>query len=130
MSDGATFMNEDARRILDNHLRVGPEKPVSYLPINTINKVIGIEVAKYESLISESGSKSLVFSPEDCCIKSGAVYAYHESGLRNILESNKNILLDNNWPSDPVGFITRMADEWLENESPIMPVIRSAFGDT
>nr|WP_294547368.1 hypothetical protein [uncultured Rhodopila sp.] len=130
MSDGATFMNEDARRILENHLRVGPEKPVSYLPINTINRVIGIEVTKYESLISKSGSKSLVFGPEVCCIKSGAVYAYHESSLRNILESNKHILLDNDWPSDPVGFITRMADEWLENESPIMPVIKSAFGDT
>ena len=131
MSENITkYSNQDVKRILDNHLDVGLEKPISYLPIRTVTDVVGISVAAYRVLIEKSGAKSLVFYQEDCCIKSGAVYAYHIDGLRNILEDHRKTLIENGWPVDPLQFITRIAAEWLDEKSPVLPVVRSAFGDS
>jgi hypothetical protein len=115
--------------MLKYHLAVGSEKPVSYLPITTIKKVIGLEISEYTALVEDTAAKSLVFYPEVCCIKSGAVYAYDTDGLERILDRYKKLLLDNGWPTDPVPFITRIASEWLDDKNPVLPVVRRTFGE-
>jgi hypothetical protein len=55
----------DARRILDEHLAVGRAKPVSYLPIKTIEDVIGITIQVYASLIEKSGNKAAIFAASE-----------------------------------------------------------------
>jgi hypothetical protein len=129
MEDIAASLGEDAKRLVDNHLKIGPEKPVSYLPIKTVEKVIGISVQDYMSLIERSGNEGIVFGAEDCCINSGAVYAFNCHYLSKILKDNQTILSEHGWPATPVDFILRIAAEWVDEESPIMPVIRKAFGD-
>jgi hypothetical protein len=130
MEDIRASLGEDAKRLVDNHLRIGPEKPVSYLPIKTVEKVIGITIQDYMSLIERSGNEGIVFGAEDCCISSGAVYAFNCQYLSKILNDNQTILSEHDWPATPVDFIRRIAAEWIDEESPIMPVIRKAFGDT
>ena len=66
---------EIADRLLESHLAVGPDKPVSYLPTRTIEEVIGMSVDRYVSLIEQMGNQYAVFGVNESCINSGAVYA-------------------------------------------------------
>jgi hypothetical protein len=125
----AASVTEHARRILDSHLNVGREKPVSYLPIRTVEEVLGITVPGYRSMIAKLGNQSSVFSADECCIKSGAVYAYSYSDLGDFLQQNQVILYENGWPAIPADFIRRIASEWLDDENPILSVVRKAFGE-
>ena len=130
MSENKTSsLTEQARSILDSHLKLGKEKPVSYLPLKTVERVVGITIATYVSMIEELGNQSSIFYPNECCIDSGAAYAYNRKHLEEILKDNEEVLSMNGWPIVPEGFIKRMATEWLDDKSPIMPVIRKAFGD-
>ena len=129
MKDIRASLSEDAKRLVDNHLSIGPEKSVSYLPIKTVEKVIGITVQDFMSLVERSGNEGIVFAAEDCCISSGAVYAFNRRYLSKILKDNQTILSEHGWPATPVDFIRRIAAEWVDEESPLMPVIRKAFGD-
>jgi len=71
----------------------------------------------------------MVFNSNESCISSGAVYAYNFNELDRVLNIYRKILLVNKWPIVPSGFVKRIALEWVEANSPIMPVIRRAFGD-
>jgi hypothetical protein len=120
---------EDVKRMLDRHIEVGSERPVSYLPIKTIHEVLGLKISEYKALIEKGAAKSLALYPEACCITSGAVYAYDHEGLKRIPDAQKKLLLDNGWTADPVQFITRIAAEWLDDENPVLPIVRRASGD-
>jgi hypothetical protein len=127
--DVAVSLHGDAKQILLSHLDVGRKKPVSYLPIRTVEKVIGITVQEYRSMIETAGNQCSVFGAEDCCINSGAVYAYSHKDLSAILDNNRSILLNHKWPVAAEDFVRRMASEWLDEDSPIIPIIRKAFGE-
>lgn len=121
--------DEDAERILRDHLRVDEGKPVSYLPIGTIKNVIGIPVEEYVRMAKGKGLMCDVFSPEETCIKGGAVYVYDAVALQNVLEKNRDILEEMSWPRWAPEFVRRIAKEWLDEEGDILRIIRSAFGD-
>src|SRR5262249_38838116 len=97
--------------------------------IKTVEEVIGITVQDYKSLIERSGNEGIVFRAEDCCINSGAVYAFNFRYLSKILKDNQTTLSEHGWPATAVDFIRRIAAEWVDEGSPVMPVIRKAFGD-
>jgi hypothetical protein len=120
---------EHAKRILDSHINVGKEKPASYLPIKTVECVIGISIPAYEAMIESTGNQSSVFLSGECCIDSGAVYVYNNIYLGKILKDNLNIIIKNNRPATIEEFIRKIASEWFDDESPIMPIIRKAFGE-
>ena len=122
-------VTEHVRRMLNTHFNVGKEKPVSYLPIATIEKVIGLEIQTYKSMIEKSGNRCLIFNADKCCIKSGAVYAYSCKYLTEILQDNQQSLSKMGWPTTPVEFIEKLASEWIEEENAVMPVIKRAFGE-
>jgi hypothetical protein len=115
--------------ILNSLLLVGPRKAVGYLPLNTIRKVLHMDL---QSLVREATAKGLsavVLEPDRCCIKSGALYVYDSGSLLDVLEASRIVLSKHGWPTDADGFIIRVASEWLEEASPIYPVIRQAFGE-
>lgn len=120
---------EHAMRILDSHLNVGKEKPVSCLPIKTVEGVIGITIPAYKSMIESMGNRWSMFSPEESCISSGAIYAYNDAYLDNILRDNGDLLSSNGWPVTSEDFIRRIASEWLEDDNPILPVVKKVFGE-
>jgi hypothetical protein len=126
---GRISLEKISRDILRDHLNVGRGKPVSYLPINTVEKIIGISIQAYTAEIGKSGNKFAIFSEKECCIKSGAVYSYNNDELNNILNKHKDVLHKNKWPATPDGFIKRIASEWLDEQHPMMPIIKEAFGD-
>ena len=120
--------SEELKLILDSHARVGQKKPVSYVPIRTVESVIGISVQEYVLIIESMGNSGIILGAEECCINSGAVYAYSPRHLDQFLKEDEAILAAHGWPTVPLEFIKRIAAEWLEETHPIMPVIRKAFG--
>ena len=117
------------REILQEHLNIGPKKPVSYLPIKTIEKVLKLSVDAYVGMTTTRGHSSVAFGPDQCCIDSGAVYLYSQAALQQILDQSAGTLMRENYPLDSRGFIAALARDWLPGDHPVMPVIRQAFGD-
>jgi hypothetical protein len=114
---------------IQEHLSLGPSKAVGYLPINTVEKLLGITAAAYAEMANLRGHSSLTAAPGESCIKSGAVYVYSASALQEILDRNSDRLRSANYPTDAEGFVRAIAREWLADDHPVMPVIRQAFGD-
>lgn len=127
--DCRNSLAKSSKQMLKDHLKIGRGKSVSYLPINTVEAVIGISIETYAAMIEQSGYKYAIFTAKDCCIKSGAMYAYDYRGLKRILDQHRTILRSQEWPTTPHNFIKRIASKWLDQEDPVMPVIRMAFGD-
>jgi hypothetical protein len=109
---------------------LGPQKAVSYLPINTIENVLHLTVPIYRSLVADGGHQSLLFADGECCIGSGAIYAYSPDDLGAVLFESRPILASNDWPTSQIEFLKRVAALWVEPGSPVLPVIRRAFGET
>lgn len=123
-------LNDDARRIIEDHLNLGCHKAVSYLPIATVEKVLKMDVREYERLIEGRGNNAAIFTADTSCIKSGAIYAFCRSALDRILQENKDILMEQGWPITAHAFVGRIASQWVDDQSPILPIIRRAFGDS
>jgi hypothetical protein len=120
---------EDIKDMLHRHTHLDANKVVSYLPLNTIENVIGISVGVYTSIIENNGGSYLIFGENECCISSGAVYAFLPKALKEILKINKHILTVVGVPCEPTGFIRAIADTWFENETSITPLLKELFGD-
>lgn len=116
-------------KILETHLYIHRGKAVSYLPMNTIRHTLGLEVHEYVAMIEERGHRAIVFGPQECCIKSGAVYAYSCIDLDRILCDSKETLCSYGWPVTADEFIKKIAAEWYDQDSDLCKVIRDAFGD-
>lgn len=93
--NAAASASMHATRILESHLNIGREKPVSYLPLNTIERVIGIQISEYTAMIEALKNEFSVFTSEECCINSGAVFAYSHRDLANVLRSHCDVLTRN-----------------------------------
>ncbi|HUE19855.1 MAG TPA: hypothetical protein VMQ63_08780, partial [Stellaceae bacterium] len=82
-----------------------------------------------KELLEKKGLVVQIFPADKCCIKSGAIYAYHRDGLERVLRENEKALVDQGWPIEPRSFIARAANEWLDNSHPIYKVVARAFDD-
>jgi hypothetical protein len=114
--------------MIDSHVKVGRHKPLSYLPLKTIENVIGITTAAYQSSVEANGNKCILLGPDESCIESGAAYAYSEPDLTALLDRNKDLLHKRGWPTAPADFVRRLGSEWLPQEDPVMAVVKAAFG--
>ena len=119
----------DPDRLLSEHTNVGPSKPMSYLPISTIESLLKMTAAEYALLVERAGGSSMVFAEPDTCIKSGAVYAYSKIDLARVLIRNTLLLVEHSWPQTSAEFVTKVAQEWLEDDNPLKRVIEAAFGN-
>jgi 8-oxo-dGTP pyrophosphatase MutT (NUDIX family) len=116
-------------QIVEAHTKVGQTKPVSYLPINTIESVLKLTIDRYESLIRETGAECAIFSESETCIRSGAVFAFDPTALMSVLQANRELLAEHGWPQTPAVFISKIAAQWVDEGHPLISVIRRAFGD-
>jgi hypothetical protein len=118
------------QNIINDHLCLGPNKAISYLPIKTIENVLNMSVKEYIHKAEQHGLLSVTLTPDQCCIASGAVYLYILPFLQDILNKNADTLNSINYPLDPKEFTIAISLEWLPPEHPAIPVIRQAFGDS
>jgi hypothetical protein len=122
-------LSDFLQEMIKSHTEVGPGKPLSYLPINTIVNVLGMTVEEYQRLVSTAGNDSILLDENRCCIRSGAVYAFSEKSLDGLLKSNFDLLVMFGWPSRSRDFVEKIAVEWVDENHPIFPIVQQAFGD-
>jgi hypothetical protein len=113
--------------MLRTHLELNEQKPVSYLPIKTIQNVLNMTVDGYVCFARARGNEIAIFDAECCCIDSGAVYAFRPEFLRMVLEDNAEILARHGWPTAERPFIERLSSEWMPSDHEVTDVIRRAF---
>lgn len=123
------FSSDYISDLLWRHTSFKNPKSVSYLPINTIERIVGMRVSDYQSLISKAGNQSVVFESGRCFVGSGAVYAFNEENLSAALKENAALLSEIDWPRNPRLFVEKVAAEWYEKEHPIRPLINQVFGE-
>ena len=108
--------------------RVGPRKPVGYLPLYTIQDFAHLSQEIVAALATARGLSAAEFSPRECCIKSGALYVYDPRALARLLRAHADVLEANGFPLDPDRFVAHIATTWFQIDHPAYAVIAQAFG--
>mgnify|MGYP003394761672 FL=1 len=115
--------------VLEDLRRVGPRKPLGYLPISTIQQVALVGDVVWEAV--SRGLNVLTVTEEQSRIRSGAVVIYDRTALAALLDASVHILLSARWPTDPETFVWRVmcgraAPAWTA----LFDLIADAFADT
>jgi hypothetical protein len=110
-------------------INVGPLKPIGYLPLYTIRDILQMEPHAVVRDAQAKGISAVLFGPDQCCIKSGALYLYDQQAVEHLTQSSGSILSASGWPLDADQFVARIAREWIDPAHPLAPVIRQAFGE-
>jgi hypothetical protein len=109
---------------------VGPSKPVGYLPFYTIEKFARPTPEAIAAAASTRGLATAQFDASACCIKSGALYAYHREALAALLQANADAVRAAGLPLDPDDFVAHIAAVWFGEDHPARPIIATAFGES
>ncbi|MBP7899049.1 peptidoglycan-binding protein, partial [Candidatus Gracilibacteria bacterium] len=113
---GTSTEYKEAERVkcLSDLERVGPNKPVGWVAIKSLAEVGQIaDIEQYRAHLTRNGVKTLLLTFEESEVASGALFAYHEEALNNMLNRNRALLENNGWPTEPVAFIY-----YLKNQAP------------
>ena len=122
--------SEDERRLLLRSLtEVSPSKPVGYLPLYTLRDFAHLAPESAAADATARGLATAQFGPEECCIKSGALYVYHREALARLLQAQAGILATVGLPLDPDRFVKHIAAVWFGPDHPAYPIVAAAFGD-
>jgi hypothetical protein len=114
----------ESSAILASLAEVGPAKPIGYF-----RDVLKIDPRALTRDGEAKGLSAALFGPDQCCIKSGALYLFDRQSLAHLIQSSRPILSASRWPLDPDQFVARIAREWIEPAHPVTPVIKRAFGE-
>ncbi|MCX6734084.1 MAG: hypothetical protein NTX63_04745 [Candidatus Peregrinibacteria bacterium] len=110
----AEYKEAERIKCLSDLERVGPNKPVGWIAIKSLTEVGQIaDIEQYRAHLTRNGVKTLLLTFEESKVASGALFAYHEEALKNMLDRNRALLENNGWPTEPVGFIY-----YLKKEAP------------
>ena len=123
------WSEQDRRQIFGSLDAVGNDKPLGYLPLATLEKHLSMDICEVVTSLEGRGLKAKVFSPNECCINTGALYVYDPVPLQNVLNGALAVLERNGWPVVAESFVDYLAKSWVEPSHPVHPVIRQAFGD-
>jgi hypothetical protein len=127
--DMADDLDAEKHAILSGLTRVGPAKPIGYLPLYTICDVPWMDPQAVAREAEANGRSVVLFGPDQCSIKSGGLYIFDRQSLETLLQSSRSILSANCWPLEPDQFVARIAREWVDQSHSVASVIRRAFGD-
>ncbi len=113
--------------VLDDLYFVGKNKPLGYLPLETILES-GVTLEKIKSDLEAKGLNVFALTEEDCEVASGALYAYDAEALQNILNNNVDVLIQNAVPKTALDFILWVAKFEAAPGTELFSLIAEAFG--
>ncbi len=113
--------------LLDDLYLVGKNKPLGYLALEVILRT-GTSLEKIKSDLEGKGLKVFALTEDDCEVGSGALYAYDDKALQNILNNNVDILAQNAVPRTALGFILWMAKFDATPGTKLFSLIAEALG--
>lgn len=121
-------IEQDKRRSWQQLDAVGPDKPVGYLPVETIESYVGKRLQDVMAYLQNKGLEVKIFTGPEWPGFQGSLYVYDKAVLQKLLDENRQILSEAHWPTD--------ADEFVANfkvqekiGTPIYKLIAKAFGD-
>ena len=124
-----THISEKKVEDLLNDLRkVGPEKPIGYLPLSTLTEICHVDPKVMEEELKKQGLKILILTGEETRVVSGALYVYSEESLSQFLKEREAILKKAGWPITPDSFI-RHLKFYADRKTDLFDLIADAFGD-
>lgn len=109
--------------------RVGPHKPVGYMPLKFL-ELRGHSISELQKMFEAKGLKTCVLPPTDSGTYSGALYVYDEQALSKHLEHSKAILAEAGWPTDVESFIRDVDSVIAPTKTALFDVVADAFADT
>ncbi len=121
-------MKAEIERTLGNIRNVGPGKSVGYLPIETITDYCG---SSAEQLINESRAKGFeakIFIGQEWPGHQGSLFVYDRNALQELLNKNREILLQAGWPTEADTFVANLHIQ-VPIGTPLYKLIAQAFGD-
>lgn len=113
--------------LLNDLKKVGSQKPLGYLPVNVLDKY-GINLQELLEELHQKGVQTMISSESEMC-SSPFLYAYDEKALDLLLSSNKSILENANWPTDPDSFVLKVSQVRAKSPSDLFDLIADAFAD-
>ena len=131
-SDGSQFTltSEEIHDILREHIEMPGDKLVSYLPLRTVTSLLGLAVDEYLNLARRHGLRSICLDAERCVIASGAIYAWKDEPLQQLLSHASEAVLRQIGGRAPLDFIRYIARHWVDDEGELRRLIRISFGDS
>ena len=138
-SDLVTSLRPDGPEIPPHHpimgdlYRVGPQKPLGYLPLDTITEIADEDITKVEQLLVGTGLDTFRTSGErpdgQSSWSSPALYAYDRLALGALLTANERLLDRRKWPVDPEEFARRVSSHTASPHGGLYDLIAVAFDD-
>jgi hypothetical protein len=115
-------------KILSDLRQVGPQKPLGYLPIETLVKICKVSPESIEKELHEKGLKTLRLKDKETNIVGGALYAYDEIALQELLTIHQELLEKEGWPSENEPFIKHLVVH-ADQKTDLFNLIADAFND-
>ena len=115
-------------KILGHLRQVGPQKPLGYLPIETLIKTCKVSPESIEEELHEKGLKTLKLQDEETNVVGGALYAYDENALQELLTTHQELLEKEGWPSENEPFIRHLIVH-ADQKTDLFNLIADAFND-
>ena len=120
----------ERKALLRSLTKVGPTKPVGYLPLYTIEEFVQLTPEAVAAAATARGLATAQFGPAACCIKSGALYVYDREALADLLQESADAIAAAGLPSDPDRFVAHIATVWFDMAHPAYPLIARVFGES
>lgn len=122
------------RVFYDDLQKVGKNKPLGYLPLDTIRNCNHedpaevMRVAKSKGLYTEILQRD---NPDSLVSEDGWLFVADLDSLRELLEKNADLLNEYGWSNDPVKFIKRITTSKGSafQKTKLFDLIADAYGD-
>lgn len=116
-------------KLLNDLYQVGPQKPLGYLPLDTLTDVCKVNPEKLEQELQSKGLKTIQLDENESRIAhKGALFAYDENALQQLLDKHCDILEKSGWPNTAEAFIRNLKIR-VEAKTDLFDLIADAFGD-
>lgn len=122
------YSGQKIENLLDDLRRVGPGKPLGYLPLSTLMEKCHIDPKAMREELENKGLKVMILTGGETGVGSGALFAYDEESLKKFLEEKAAILKKAGWPTNPESFIRHLRIS-ADKKTDLFDLIADAFGD-
>ena len=114
--------------LLNDLRKVGPEKPLGYLPLSTLIEICHIDPKTMQEELEKKGLKVMILKYGETNVIGGALFAFDEEALRRFLEEGAAILKKAGWPTNPESFVRHLRMP-AGPKTDLFDLIADVFGD-
>jgi hypothetical protein len=129
MATASALTDNERQALLRDLEDVGPSKPVGYLPLRSVEKLLLLSPDAVAAGATARGLATARFASDESCIRSGALYVFHRAALHALLMEHGDAVRIAGLPLDPDRFVARIATTWFDEAHPAKPIIAAAFGN-